>query len=60
MQTEHEIIKIKSDNPDWVWELYDQETGLFLCYYKSTKEKKTIKRKKRTVDNNQINQVPSS
>jgi hypothetical protein len=45
MSTDDKIIKIKSDNPNWHWEIYDKSTGLFLCYYLSTKEKKKITKK---------------
>jgi len=29
------IRYFESDNPEWLWEMYDLETGLFLGYYKS-------------------------
>jgi len=44
MEKLKEIIKLPSDNPEWVWEVYDKDTGLFLCYYLSkTKKTKTQK-----------------
>jgi hypothetical protein len=47
MQDDNDIIKIKSDNPDWQWEIYDKTTGIFLCYYISTSESKKLKKNRK-------------
>lgn len=44
------FLVFPSDNPKYVYELYDLQTGVFLCYY--------LRKKKTRTTNNPLSQFP--